>query len=106
MAAPNYHNYTTISGSTLEYTSLPAGNYHTAETWNGGELTGTWDAFLISGSSGAHSTAAITIAGANATEIRINNFEDQKLFEIGVTKVSGSAEGISEVYLFTKGQRI
>tara|TARA_R110000744_G_scaffold371283_1_gene482191 strand:- start:21 stop:341 length:321 start_codon:yes stop_codon:yes gene_type:complete len=106
MASPNYHNYTEVSGSTLEYTSSPAGNYNAAETWNGGESTGNWDAFLISGSSGAGAAAAITIAGANATTIRINNFEDQKLFEIGVTKVSGSEEGMAEVYLFKKGRRI
>ena len=78
MASPNYHNYTTVSGSTLEYTSTPVGNYNTAETWSGG-------------------------AGVS---IEINNFADHKLFEIGVTNISGSAAGDAEVYLFKKGQRI
>ena len=104
MASPNYHNYTTVSGSTLEYTSTPVGNYNTAETWTGGETSGTWDAFLISGSAGVNAAAAITVAGG--VSIEINNFADHKLFEIGVTNISGSAAGDAEVYLFKKGRRI
>tara|TARA_R110000782_G_scaffold10252_6_gene32175 strand:+ start:3837 stop:4151 length:315 start_codon:yes stop_codon:yes gene_type:complete len=104
MAAPNYHNYTEVSGSTLEYTSSPVGNYNAAETWTGGETTGTWGAFLISGSAGVNPTATITVAGG--AEIEINNFADHKLFEIGVTTISGSAASDAEVYLFKKGRRI
>ena len=104
MASPNYHNYTTVSGSTLEYTTTQAGNYNTAETWTGGETSGTWDAFLISGSAGVNAAAAITVAGG--VSIEINNFADHKLFEIGVTNISGSAAGDAEVYLFKKGRRI
>tara|TARA_R110002049_G_C9052979_1_gene553675 strand:+ start:220 stop:534 length:315 start_codon:yes stop_codon:yes gene_type:complete len=104
MAAPDYHNYTTVSGSTLEYTTLPAGNYNTVETWTGGETSGTWDAFLISGSAGVDALSTITVA--NGVAIEINNFADHKLFEIGVTNISGSAAGLAEVYLFKKGRRI
>ena len=104
MPAPNYHNYTTVSGSTLEYTTSPIGNYNSAETWSGGETAGSWSAFLISGSAGVNATAAITVAGG--AEIEINNFADHKLFEIGVTNISGSATAGAEVYLFTKGRRI
>lgn len=104
MAAPNYHNYTEVSGSTLEYTSSPVGNYNAAETWAGGETIGAWGAFLISGSAGVNPTATITVAGG--VEIEINNFADHKLFEIGVTTISGSAAPGAEVYLFKKGRRI
>ena len=104
MPTPNYHNYTTVSGSTLEYTTTPAGNYNTAETWTGGETAGVWDALLISGSAGIIPGAAITVAGGVAIEI--NNFADHKLFEIGVTNISGSAIAGGEVYLFKKGRRI
>ena len=104
MASPNYHNYTTVSGSTLEYTTSPAGNYNTAETWTGGETAGTWDAFLISGSAGIDPTANVTVADGVAIEI--NDFADHKLFEIGVTNISGSGTPGAEVYLFKKGRRI
>jgi hypothetical protein len=104
MASPNYHNWTTVSGSTLEYTSTPVGNYNTAETWSGGETAGAWDAFLISGSTGINATAKVTVADGVAIEI--NNFADHKLFEIGVTNISGSAAPGAEVYLFKKGRRI
>ena len=104
MPAPNYHNWTTVSGSTLEYTSTPVGNYNTAETWAGGETAGSWDAFLISGSAGIDPTANVTVAGGVAIEI--NDFADHKLFEIGVTNISGSQAPGAEVYLFKKGRRI
>ena len=104
MPAPNYHNWTTVSGSTLEYTSTPVGNYNTAETWAGGETAGSWDAFLISGSAGIDPTANVTVAGGVAIEI--NDFADHKLFEIGVTNISGSLAPGAEVYLFKKGRRI
>ena len=104
MASPNYHNYTTVSGSTLEYTSTPVGNYNTAETWSGGETAGSWDAFLISGSAGVDALSTITVAAG--VSIEINNFADHKLFEIGVTNISGSGTPGAEVYLFKKGRRI
>ena len=104
MPTPNYHNYTTVSGSVLEYTSTPVGNYNSAETWAGGETAGSWSAFLISGSAGVDTGSTITVAGG--ATIKINNFADHKLFEIGVTNISGSAAGDAEVYLFKKGRRI
>ena len=104
MSAPDYHNYTTVSGSTLEYATSPIGNYNKAETWSGGETAGTWDAFLISGSAGIDVTSTVTVADGVA--IKIQNFTDRKLFEIGVTNISGSATPGAEVYLFKKGRRI
>ena len=97
MAAPNYHNVNSLSGSL--FSSLGSvGNYTEAETWTGGETSGRWAAFLISGSAGVNTLATVTVAGGAA--IKIGNFEDSKLFEIGVTNISGSADGQAEVYLF------
>ena len=107
MSTPNYHNNNSLSGSiwsTLQNTSTEVGSYNSAETWTGGETSGTWDAFLISGSLGVNPLATITVA--KGAEIEINNFADHKLFEIGVTNISGSAAGQAEVYLFKKGTRI
>ena len=119
MAAPNYHNYTTVSGSTLsrlqtgsistnntliDHDASQPGHYNNATAWSGSQSTGTWGAFLISGSAGIDATATITVAGG--TEIEINNFADHKLFEIGVTNISGSAPSGAEVYLFERRRDI
>jgi len=119
MPAPNYHNYTTVSGSTLAsyqtgsislnntllaHQPTEPGNYNAAVTWTGGETTGTWGAFLISGSAGVDPLSTITTAGGVAIEI--NNFADHKLFEIGVTAISGSVAGCAEVYLFQRRHEI
>mgnify|MGYP003629612190 CR=1 FL=1 len=110
MAAPNYHNYTEVSGSPtaqwtfIENQATEPGHYNAAETWTGGETTGTWGAFLISGSAGVNPTATITVAGG--VEIEINNFADHKLFEIGVTTISGSAAADAEVYLFKRRREV
>jgi len=106
MPTPNYHNHNSLSGSiwsTLK-SAADIGRYNSAETWTGGEVSGKWDAFLISGSTGVNTLAAITVADGVA--IKIGNFEDSKLFEIGVTNISGSTDGQAEVYLFQKGTTI
>ena len=97
MPTPNYHNINNLSGSYWSTLKTP-GHYKSAETWTGGETSGKWDAFLISGSTGVNTLAAITVADGVA--IKIGNFEDSKLFEIGVTNISGSTDGQAEVYLF------
>jgi hypothetical protein len=115
MASPNYHNWTTVSGSTLsqyqtgsissnntliEHDASQPGLYNDATAWTGGETLGTWGAFLISGSAGIDATATISVAGG--VEIEINDFADHKLFEIGVTAISGSSTPGAKVYLFKR----
>ena len=76
------------------------GKHHSAKTWTGGQLdlTGSnygYGAFLISGSD---VNGNISVAGG--ASIAINNFENGRLLEIGVSKVSGSSSPGGEVYVF------
>tara|TARA_R110000851_G_scaffold161980_1_gene305678 strand:- start:1256 stop:1633 length:378 start_codon:yes stop_codon:yes gene_type:complete len=119
MPTPNYHNYTAVSGSALaqyqtgsiathrtlvEHVDGQPGHYNDALAWSGSESSDTWGAFLISGSAGIEPNATITVAGG--AEISINNFADHKLFEIGVTNISGSAPSGGEVYLFKRRREV
>ena len=120
MPAPNYHNYTTVSGSTLsrlqtgsissnntlvEHPATEPGEYNGAELWTGGLVSGDWGGIIKSGSA-----TAITVdsyfKSPGGVNIPLGVIESQTLYEIGVTEVSGSAGQLGGVYLFKRRRDI
>ena len=100
MPTPNYHLEHNQTGSGHNPRAEFPGKYISARTWSGGQLdlSGSdygYGAFLRSGSV---TNGEITVAGGAA--IAINNFEENRLFEIGVTKISGSLAPGGEIYIF------
>ena len=100
---PTYHNENNYTRGDFERLGKP-GKYHSAKTWTGGQLdlTGSnygYAAFLTSGSA---INGNVSIVGG--VDIAIDNFANSTIYEIGVSKISGSAAPGGEVYLFKTHQ--
>jgi len=121
MAAPNYHNYTTVSGSTvnssetasffqhvpataslhlIDHITLEPGKYNGAELWTGGHMSGSWGGLMRSGSADStHGSTIITVAGGVTIPARA--FRADQIHEVGFTDISGSVVlNTAGVYLF------